>query len=277
MPNINYYKNRIRNRIKILTLTEGLIVINVIMFLLTQLFNLVSGDGLLTLGAKVNALIGLGEYWRLFTAMFLHASIMHLIFNMMVLYILGRDIERFFGKKKFLLIYFLSGLVGSGASFLLVPGVSVGASGAIFGLMGANLFLYKLNPLVYKRLYGTDLLILISINLVLGFITPNIDMAGHIGGLISGFVIASALGLNVEKIWVKKRAPYQMLTVLLLVLPIVFGTLKIQSSEDLFVSGAYYYYTEGKINRSLDVIEKGLKKYPEQADLLYMKSILDKN
>ncbi len=272
MANINYYKNKLKH----LTLTEGLIVINVIMFLLTQLINLLSGDGLLTLGAKVNALIGLGEYWRLLTAMFLHASIMHLIFNMMALYILGRDIERFFGKKKFLIIYFISGLVGSGASFLLVPGTSVGASGAIFGLMGANLYLYKLNPLVYKRLYGSDLLILIGINLVLGLISPNIDMAGHIGGLIAGFVIASAVGLNFEKIWVKKRALYQVLIILLLILPITFGTIKIQSSEDLFISGAYYYYTEGKINKSLNIIEKGLKKYPDQADLIYMKHLITK-
>lgn len=272
MANVNYYKNKIKN----LTLTEGLIVINVIMFLITQLVDLISGNGLLMLGAKVNELIGLGEYWRLFTAMFLHANIMHLIFNMMALYILGRDIERFFGKPKFLLIYFVSGLVGAGASFLLVSGVSVGASGAIFGLMGANLFLYKTNPLVYKRLYGSDLLILIGINLVLGFITPNIDMAGHIGGLISGFVIASAVGLNFEKIWVKKRIFYQALVILLLVVPIAVGTIKIQSNEGLFVSGAYYYYTEGKIDRSLDIIEKGLKKYPNQADLLYMKSVLDK-
>ena len=137
MANLNYYKQRIKR----LTLTEILISINVAMFILTQIVDMATGDGLLRLGAKVNALIGLGEYWRLLSAMFLHADLMHLIFNMMALYILGKDIERFFGKKKFLAIYFLSGLVGSAASYLLVENISVGASGAIFGLMGANLFL----------------------------------------------------------------------------------------------------------------------------------------
>ncbi|MCA0384756.1 MAG: rhomboid family intramembrane serine protease [Firmicutes bacterium] len=270
MANFNYYKNRFKQ----LTLTELLIGINVLMFLLTQVIDVISGNGLLVLGAKVNALIGLGEYWRLLGAMFLHADLMHLIFNMMALYLLGRDIERFFGKKKFLFIYFVSGLVGSAASYLLVDGFSVGASGAIFGLMGANLFLYKLNPMVYKRIYGYDFLILIGINLVLGLIRPNIDMAGHLGGLVGGFVAASAVRLNYEKWWNGKRFIYYALALVVIIVPTVFGTLKQQNNEDLYISGAYYYFTEGKIEKSMDVIEQGLKKYPNQADLLYMKDVL---
>lgn len=270
MANFNYYKNRFKQ----LTLTELLIGINVLMFLLTQVIDMISGNGLLVLGAKVNALIGLGEYWRLLGAMFLHADLMHLIFNMMALYLLGRDIERFFGKKKFLFIYFVSGLVGSAASYLLVDGFSVGASGAIFGLMGANLFLYKLNPMVYKRIYGYDFLILIGINLVLGLIRPNIDMAGHLGGLVGGFIAASAVRLNYEKWWNGKRFLYYALALGVIIVPTVFGTLKQQNNEDLYISGAYYYFTEGKIEKSTDVIEQGLKKYPNQADLLYMKDVL---
>lgn len=273
MANLNYYKNKIKNA----TLTEILIGVNIIMFLLTQLVDMTGGNGLLKLGAKVNPLIGLGEYWRLLTAMFLHADIMHLIFNMLALYIFGRDIERFFGKKKFLLIYFISGLVGSAASFVLVEGMSVGASGAIFGLMGANLYLYKLNPMVYKRIYGRDMIILIVVNLVIGLIRPNIDMAGHIGGLIGGFVVASAVGINHMKLFSLKRLSYYVLAVILLIAPIAGGTYRIQSDDTMFVSGAYYYYTEGRIEKSLSIIEKGLKVHPEQEDLLYMKSILTQN
>lgn len=273
MANINYYKQKIKQ----LTLTQILIGANILMFILTQLIDMTSGNGLLVLGAKVNALIGLGEYWRLLSAMFLHSDIMHLVFNMMALYILGRDIERFFGKKKFLAIYFISGLVGTAASFLLIDGTSVGASGAIFGLMGANLFLYKLNPLVYKRIYGYDILILIGINVLLGLVRPNIDMAGHIGGLIGGFVVASAVGLSHEKVIQAKRAIYQMIAVALLITPILWGTIKIQSNPDLYISGAYYYYTEGNLNRSLDIVEKGLKKYPDQQDLINIKSVLEQD
>ena len=273
MANMNYYKSKLKQ----LTLSEILIGLNIFMFILTQLVTMTLGNGLLRLGAKVNALIGLGEFWRLLTAMFLHADLMHLIFNMMALYILGRDIERFFGKKKFLAIYFISGLIGSGASYLFIDSVSVGASGAIFGLMGANLFLYKLNPLVYKRIYGTDLLILIGVNIVIGFVRPNIDMAGHIGGLIGGFITASALGLSYEFWITSKRAIYHALAVILLIVPIVLGTIKVQSNVDLFISGAYYYYTEGKVSRSLRTIEKGLEKYPDQTDLLYMKSVISQD
>ena len=272
MANLNYYKQRIKQ----LTLTQILIGLNVGMFLLTQLLDVTMGGALIKLGAKVNALIGLGEFWRLLTAMFLHADFMHLIFNMMALYILGRDIERFFGKGKFLAIYFISGLVGSGASYWLVENVSVGASGAIFGLMGANLFLYKLNPLVYKRIYGSDLLILIGVNLVLGLIRPNIDMAGHIGGLIGGFVTASAVGLSYEKIWMPKRFLYQGLTLLVLILPIVFGTVKIQSDSNLFASGAYYYYNEGQYEKAFKVLEKGLQKHPTDSNLIYLDELLNR-
>lgn len=271
MANLNYYKQRIKQ----LTLTQILIGLNVFMFLLTQILDVTMGGALIKLGAKVNALIGLGEFWRLLTAMFLHADFMHLIFNMMALYILGRDIERFFGKGKFLAIYFISGLVGSGASYWLIENVSVGASGAIFGLMGANLFLYKLNPLVYKRIYGSDLLILIGVNLVLGLIRPNIDMAGHIGGLIGGFATASAVGLSYEKIWMPKRVLYQGLTLLVLIVPIALGTLKIQSDSNVFASGAYYYYTEGKYEKATKVLEKGLQKHPTDTNLIYLDELFN--
>jgi rhomboid protease GluP len=273
MANFNYYKQKIKH----LTLTELLIGLNVFMYILTQIIDITVGSGLLRLGAKVNALIGLGEFWRLLTAMFLHADLMHLIFNMMALYILGRDIERFFGKSKFLAIYFVSGLIGSAASFAFVDSVSVGASGAIFGLMGANLYLYKLNPLVYKRIYGSDLLILIGVNLVLGFIRPNIDMAGHIGGLIGGFVIASAIRLSYEKWWSPKRTLYYLLSIVLLVAPVLWGAQSIKSDPELFISGAYYYFSEGRVEKSLEVIDKGLKRYPDQTDLLYLKSLFSQD
>lgn len=273
MANFNYYKQKIKH----LTLTELLIGLNVFMYILTQIIDITVGSGLLRLGAKVNALIGLGEFWRLLTAMFLHADLMHLIFNMMALYILGRDIERFFGKSKFLAIYFVSGLIGSAASFAFVDSVSVGASGAIFGLMGANLYLYKLNPLVYKRIYGSDLLILIGVNLVLGFIRPNIDMAGHIGGLIGGFVIASAIRLSYEKWWSPKRTLYYLLSIMLLVVPVLWGAQSIKSDPELFISGAYYYFSEGRVEKSLEVIDKGLKRYPDQTDLLYLKSLFSQD
>lgn len=263
MANLNYYKNQIKQ----LTLTQLLIGINILLFAVTQLVNISLGNGLIRMGAKVNALIGLGEFWRLFMPLFLHADIFHLIFNMLALYIFGRDIERFFGKGKFLAIYFSAGLLGSAASFLFSPNVSVGASGAIFGLMGANIYLYRLNPMVYKRLYGKDMLVLIAINLIIGFARPNIDIAGHLGGIIAGFLMANGVGVASESARSLKRLAFQGLTLLLIIGGVAVGTLRTQADPHLFAAGAYYYYTEGRSEKALSVIEKGLEKHPEDETL----------
>lgn len=260
MANLNYYMRKIKQY----TLTEWLIGLNIVGFILTQLVNLTLGNGLLRLGAKVNVLIAFGEYWRLITAMFLHADLLHLIFNMIILYILGRDIERFFGKTKFLAIYFLAGITGSAASYIFTPNVSVGASGAIFGLMGANLFLYKINPTVYKRIYGTDFLALIGFNLVLGFVRPNIDMAGHVGGLIAGFILAFALGLSYEKPFVKKRIPFQALALILILLPVSFGTFRIKSSPESYATAFFYYYSSGRTAKAEKILERADQKFPNE-------------
>lgn len=276
MANLNYYKSKIKR----FTLTDWLIAANLVMFLLTELIDFfftryISTSALILLSAKVNALIALGEYWRLLSAMFLHANFLHVTFNMLALHIIGRDIERFYGKKKFLAIYFISGLVGSGFSYLFISGVSVGASGAIFGLMGANLYLYKVNPNVYKRIYGTDFIMLIGINLLIGFIGPNIDIAGHIGGLIAGFTTAWALGLTHESSTDVKRIPFQAITLLLLIIPIVFGTLNQTSTPNLYLSGAYYYYSTGNETKALATVDKGLKKFPDNTDLQSLQSQLN--
>ncbi len=263
MANLNYYKQKIKH----LSLTEWLIIINVLLFILTQIVDFTVGNGLIHLGAKVNFLIAGGEYWRLITAMFLHGGIMHLLFNMMALYILGRDIERFFGQKKFLLLYFGAGLIGSAFSFLLIDNVSVGASGAIFGLMGGNLYLYRRNPMVYKRIYGNDLLILIVINLVIGFVQPNIDIAGHIGGLIGGFILANGLNLNNEPFFSPKALIPYVLTLVLIVAPITVGVIKETSSSDFYLTSAYYQYSIGHYEKAYDWAVKGVEKYPNNADL----------
>lgn len=261
-------------KLKSFTLPEVLIGINILMFLLVQAVNYTIGDGLIRLGAKVDFLIALGEYWRLFTAMFLHADLMHLLFNMLALYIFGRDIEHIFGRKKFALIYFLSGLAGSALSYLLSDSISVGASGAIFGLMGANLFLYKTNPAVYKRIYGMDYIMLIGINLVMGFIRPNIDMAGHIGGLIGGFLSASALGILPNSPAAVKKMIFNTASVLVIILPIVLGTLSIRSKPDVYITGAYYYFIRNNSEKAISVIDEGIRKHPENQAIRQFKDQL---
>ena len=158
-------------------------------------------DVLIKLGAKDTALIASGEVWRLFTAMFLHIGWMHLLFNSYALVAIGSDLERIVGWERFLAIYVLSGLFGSLASYAFSPHLSAGASGAIFGVIGAlgaffALYRERLGRWGQSRL--GNILFLIAINLFLGLTNPGIDNYGHLGGLLSGAVLGLALAPRYE-------------------------------------------------------------------------------
>ncbi|WP_077601316.1 rhomboid family protein [Oceanobacillus sojae] len=174
--------------------TYILIALNIVIFIL----QITRGDientqHLIDMGANFNLLVMEGEWWRFFSSMFLHLNFLHLIMNMLALYYLGTAIERIFGRTRFLLIYFLGGLTGSIASFATSINVSVGASGAIFALFGALL----LFGLIYKQIFfqtmGMNIILILGVNLLLGFTVPEIDMGAHLGGLAGGFLIAAAV------------------------------------------------------------------------------------
>ena len=152
--------------------------------------------GVLVAGHTVDRhghLIGVaqGDYWRLITAAFLHYGPFHLLLNMLALYWFGSLLEERIGSGKFLLLYLVSGLAGSAGALLLDPlQPTVGASGAIFGILGAGLVLERQRDYVF----GGSALGVIVLNLVFTFSISNISIGGHIGGLIGG--AAAALGLT---------------------------------------------------------------------------------
>ena len=152
---------------------------------------LVGQGALLWWGAKDNQAIVAGQVWRLVTAMFLHVDLLHIAFNSYALVIFGTQVEQLYGRSRFLTMYFLSGLAGSAFSFLFSPRDSVGASGAIFGLIGiTGIYLYRYR----KQLAGgrnrlMNILSVAAYNLIYGFIVPGIDNWAHIGGLLSGLVL----------------------------------------------------------------------------------------
>ncbi len=148
---------------------------------------------LIMYGAKENHLIHLGQYWRFVTPIFLHVNFLHVGLNMLNLLMLGIFLERLMGSARFVLIYIITGVVSIIASFYFAPDViSVGASGAIFGLVGA----YSIFVLVHRRAFRNGgifallwLVVIIGINLGIGLVIPNIDNSAHVGGLLSGCLL----------------------------------------------------------------------------------------
>lgn len=157
---------------------------------------------LVLLGAKVNDLVAAGEYWRLLTATLLHASLIHIFFNGFALYALGPETERIYGTRRFLALYWLAGLAGSIASFALSPAPAVGASGAIFGLIGGlGVFYYRNRQILgqFGQAQLRGMLAIAGINLLIGFAAQGtIDNWGHLGGLIGGALAGLALAPRLE-------------------------------------------------------------------------------
>ncbi len=154
------------------------------------------GNDLLTLyGAKINPLIIAGQYWRLVTPMWLHGSLLHIMFNMYALYIFGSNLERYYSTWRFLALYLLSGFAGNVVSFLMSPQASLGSSTAIFGLISAQgVFLYQNRHLIRNaRGMLISTLMIMGVNLMLG-LSPGIDNWGHLGGLLGGLAFAWSAG-----------------------------------------------------------------------------------
>lgn len=184
-----------------------LLGINILMFLISALFGLAFKGGafysLLFLGAENSELILSGQVWRMVTSSFLHANLIHIAVNMYVLFQLGRYVDRFFGGKKLLIVYVLTAIsasalsVAANISGLQVAGISVGASGAVFGLLGfvfVSSWKSEKNPFhVGLPLDYRQLIPYIILNLAFGILIPGINLAAHIGGFIGGCLLALVL------------------------------------------------------------------------------------
>jgi len=176
--------------------TYVLLAINVLVFLAMTALGGSENVGVLVLfGAKYVPAIVAGQYWRLLTSCFVHIGIVHLLFNSYALYSFGGEVERHYGRSRFLALYLLAGLAGSTASLLGSPRLAAGASGAIFGLVGAMIAYLA----TYREQFGawgkrqlTSALFVAGYNLVFGFIATGIDNYAHVGGLLAGLLIGWA-------------------------------------------------------------------------------------
>jgi rhomboid protease GluP len=171
----------------------SILVITVLVFLLQIGSEYLYNQDLVALFAeKINGLILLGQFWRLITPVLVHGGVLHIGFNMFALTVFGRNLERFYGPWKFLLLYLVSGFTGVVASFVLTEAASLGASTAIFGLLGAQgVFAYQNRKLFGRQAQRVlrNIVNIAIVNFLLG-LTPGIDNWGHLGGLIGGLMVS---------------------------------------------------------------------------------------
>ena len=184
------------------TVTGCLIVINSVIFVLMAIESgsvaQFSAEVLIKYGAKEPVLIAAGEVWRLFTPIFVHNGIIHFGFNIFALYVLAYQLEVLLKPRWFLFLYLISGISGNVASSVFSVALSVGASGALFGLLGSGLYIEQVVGNYIKRHTGSKprrgmYTGMVVANIILGIIIPVIDNAAHIGGLVAGIAITMAL------------------------------------------------------------------------------------
>jgi len=218
------------DKLKEYPLTYTIIGINVVLYVITALMSgaVIDMDmrTLLTMGALNGTLVvGYGEWWRLFTAMFLHGGMTHILMNMFSLYLIGRGVEMYFEKKAYISIYLFSGLLGGLASLYMHPdpnSVGIGASGAIFGVFGAlaGFFLAHRDKIATQsKAFMKDFGVVLGLNLVLGLSIPSIDVSAHIGGLIVGVVGGFIISKNPKWVWAYSLAMLLVMFAIMQYLP----------------------------------------------------------
>ena len=180
-------------------ITYSLIFINVVVFIMTFIISKGTMDAntLVLFGANFGPYVSLGQYYRLISSVFLHADIIHLVLNCYALLVIGRQLESYYGKIKFLIIYFVSAIVANIFSLAFTYNyVSVGASGALFALLGSLLYFGYHYRVYLGNVLRSQVVPIILFNLLIGFFISGINVSAHIGGLIAGVLISSVVGVS---------------------------------------------------------------------------------
>lgn len=213
-------------RSKKIVVTWVLIGICFLMYILTMLLTDNFNLSLVLLGANNRELVLNGDIWRLIASAFLHGSIIHLLVNMYSLYIIGSQVETYLGKWRMIVIYLLSAIMGNVLS-IVVSGstISIGASGAIFGLMGSLLYFGYHYRLYLSGSLTKEIIPVILVNLFLGFTMTGIDNAAHIGGLIGGYLATMIVGIKYKS--TKRETINGIVVYLLLTIFLVYVLLKL--------------------------------------------------
>lgn len=252
--------------------TYVFMIIQVVMFFWLQMNG--GSTNTLTLvkyGAKVNQLIHEGEWWRFITPVFLHIGFTHLALNTLSLYFVGPLVERIFGNVRFLFIYLFAGFAGVLASFIFSPSLSAGASGAIFGCLGALLYFGAVYPRLFFRTMGMNLFVILGLNLVIGFSVSMVDNSAHLGGLAGGFLAAGIVHFP------KKKKLLLQLLFLLGSAATIWGSLsygfhnveRVQN-EALTISLAEGYLKQGEFEKADHLLNDYLENSTNPSEITYI-------
>lgn len=255
-------------------LTYIILLLCIGMFLLLELNGgSKNTETLIKFGAKFNpAIIEDGEWWRIISSMFLHIGLLHLAMNMIAVYYLGSLVERIYGSIRFLIIYFLAGIGGGLASFAFSVNIAAGASGALFGLFGALLFFGLYHRTIFFQTIGTNVLLLIGINIVFGFSVPQIDNGAHLGGLIAGFIASSIVHLP------KHRELLKQLSALVIFIALLFGVVQYglvnnQNSQLYHAMQLERLVKEGNYDKAIEHANQALRSEGDlKAAILFQRS-----
>jgi len=203
-------ERNLREFINFYPVVSTIIIINIVLWLLTDFSRTDFGQTVWNFGIGSNLLIHDGEYWRLVTPIFLHSGLRHILFNSFALTIFGPALEQMLGRIKFVLIYLMTGVIGNLATFIIGPTMyyHVGASGAVYGVLGVYLYMVFYRKDLISEANQRIVVIISLLGLVMTFIQPNINIYAHIFGYIAGLALAPLFLVRAKpySIW---RSRYQ--------------------------------------------------------------------
>ena len=260
--------------------TAGLVAINLVVFILCALDAIKTGTGspidfnpirLLHWGANYGPLTLNREYWRLLTSMFVHGGLIHVGANMYFFWSLGLIAERIYGRWRYLWIYMLTGLASSVASLAIHPyTVSVGASGAIFGVVGALVFpFYRkrvvLPPPAMKAMMR-NLVMIIVINLLIGAAVPMIDNAAHVGGLLMGLLLGFVITHFAHTVDEVQQVFPKVAAIAAIAIATGFVSVQHLYHDQIVVANAYMALQKGDLNAAMNQAKLAITKNPSDPD-----------
>ena len=199
--------------------TIGIIAVLVLVYTYALI---TGGDSLIFYYGNYKPFVQSGEVYRLLTGTLIHVDLIHLFCNCYALFVVGSMVEGYYGRRKFALIYFVSALTGSLLSIAMSNTFSIGASGAIFGLLGSLLYFGYHYRVYFGSVILRRIIPVVIINLAIGFMISNIDNFAHIGGLVGGFLISKAVGIN-SKDKTSDKVNGIVLTVIYVVFLVILG------------------------------------------------------